>query len=298
MVSSPGLSPSSRRLFPLLDPTVGRAVGAYFQHQKNQGQPEVLVLNGTLDDGDPNTPDEVELFLQRAANGTVEVDGVYAGHNVQADIVAKTQKPLREKDNLIFGQAGESTEKSTAEILGKVGDYPLQVAVHTYRQEIDIAMTDKLAESGKPIYVLPFALSVTPTFGGAPARVNGLPGDVPTASTPLETTDRTTVQGQLGDLNMSTEQNWVTTTWTISTNLRAGGSRVTMMQAERAQDNETFQVDGRKEREVRAYDVEPGKGAVSDNHTYQLDFAAGIVSGKLSAGESNLSFRLTPATSV
>lgn len=295
MLSSAPLSSNSRRLFPLLDPTVGRAVGAYFQFQKNQGQREALQLTGTLDDGDPATPDRVELYLQRGPDGTVEVDGVYGGHSVQADITAKAQQQLREKNNLIFGQAGESTEKTTAEIVGKVGDYPLSANVHTYRQEIDIAMTNELAQSGKAIYVLPFALSVTPTFGGAPARVNGLPGDVPTASTPLETTDRTTVQGQLGELNVSTEQSWVTTTWTISTNLRAGGSRVTMMQAEHASETEVYAVGGQKSRDSRAYQVEPGKGAAGTDRTYGLDFAAGIVSGDLKAGESHLTFELTPA---
>lgn len=288
------LSTNSRRLFPMLDPTIGRAVGAYFQFQKNQGQREALQLTGTLDDGDPVTPDKVELHFQRSPEGVVEVDGIYGGQPVQADIVSKVQKPLREKDNLIFGQAGESTQKSVAEMTGKVGEYDLNGRVSTYRQEIDIPMNEQLSASGKAIYVLPFALSVTPTFGGAPAKVNGLPGDVPTASTPLETTDRTSVDGRLGDLQTSTDQSWVTTTWTISTNLRAGGSRVTMMQAEKADETEKYLLNGHSESEARHYTVTPGQGAEGAQRSYRLQFEKGIVSGSLRAGESKLDFELKP----
>ena len=156
-------------------------------------------------------------------------------------------------------------------------------------------MTPELAQGGKAIYVLPFALSVTPTFGGAPAKVNGLPGDVPTASTPLETTDRTSVRAQVGDLAVATEQDWVTTTWTVSTNLRAGGSRVTMMQHERASETEKNQVGESRSSENRNYEVESGKGALSQNRTYELNFQAGEVFGDMRAGDAQLSFELRPA---
>lgn len=289
------LNRNAQRLFPLLDPTIGRAVGAYFQFQKNNGQPEALSLQGLLDDQDPSTPDQVNLSLTRNAEGTVEVRGNYGGAEVDVEITKAEKQPLRDKSNLLWGQAGETSEKSEAKMAGQVGPYPLSGWVHTYRQEIDIAMSPNLSESGKPIYVLPFALSVTPTFGGAPARVNGLPGDVPTTSTPLETTDRTTVQANLGDLAVNTEQNWVTTTWTVSTNLRAGGSRVTMMQHEKASEKESFKFGEETGTEHRSYEVEPGRAAQSGPKNYELDFANGVVSGHLASGDTLLQFALTPA---
>ena len=207
------------------------------------------------------------------------------------------RKPLREKDNLIWGQAGVSEQQNQAVMTGSLGSYPVQGHVSTYRKEVDIEMTPELAKGGKAIYVLPFALSVTPTFGGAPAKVNGLPGDVPTASTPLETTDRTSVRAQVGDLEVSTEQNWVTTTWTVSTNLRAGGSRVTMMQHEKATETEKNQVGESRTSETREYEVESGKGALSPNRTYELNFQAGEVFGDMRAGDARLDFELSPARS-
>lgn len=294
MLSSPALHTNARRLFPLLDPTVGRAVGAYFQFQKNEGKAESLELRGTLDDQNPSTPDEVALSFARNPEGVVEVRGSYAGQKVEVDIKSAPRQQLREKNNLIWGQAGDSNQKTQAEMTGQVGEYPLSGWTTTYRQEIDIEMTPELAQSGKAIYVLPFALSVTPTFGGAPARVNGLPGDVPTASTPLETLDRTSLQAQMGDFAVVTEQNWVTTTWTVSTNLRAGGSRVTMMQHEKASDTETVKAEGKQSKEVRDYEVVSGKAALGENRAYELDFSAGIISGNLRAGDSRLEFTLSP----
>ena len=91
------LSTNARRLFPLLDPTVGRTVGAYFQYQKNQGQPEHLQMTGRLDDGDPATPDEVQLDFLRGADGTVDVSGTYCGEKVAVEIAQEEGKPLREK---------------------------------------------------------------------------------------------------------------------------------------------------------------------------------------------------------
>ena len=291
------LNTNARRLFPLLDPTVGRTVGAYFQYQKNQGQPEHLQMTGRLDDGDPTTPDEVQLDFVRGADGTVDVNGIYGGEKVAVEIAQEERKPLREKDNRIWGQAGVSEQQNQAVMTGSLGSYPVQGHVSTYRKEVDIEMTPELAKGGKAIYVLPFALSVTPTFGGAPAKVNGLPGDVPTASTPLETTDRTSVRAQVGDLEVSTEQNWVTTTWTVSTNLRAGGSRVTMMQHEKATETEKNQVGESRTSETREYEVESGKGALSPNRTYELNFQAGEVFGDMRAGDARLDFELSPARS-
>ena len=293
-VTRPTLSTPAKRLFPLLDPTVGRAVGAYFQYQKNEGQAESLKLVGDLDDGNPETPDAVSLSLQRGKDGTVAVRGTYAGRNVEVDISQNTADKFREKSNLIWGQAGPTTDNNRALMEGRVGDYPLQAWVTTHRQEVDTPYEKELAKDAKAIYVLPFALSVTPTFGGQPAKVNGLPGDVPTPSTPLETTDRTTVQARFGDLEVATTQNWTTTTWTVSTNLRAGGSRVTMMQHERASDSETYQESSEKRTEVRDYEVEPGKGAVGSRRTYELDFANGVVSGDLQADKARLHFELRP----
>jgi hypothetical protein len=288
------LTANARRLFPLLDPTVGRAVGAYFQYQKNQGQAESLKMTGTLDDGDPATPDAVNLSFQRDPEGTVQVQGTYAGQEVQVRIAQEERTALREKENLIWGQAGVSEQKNQAVMKGNVGEYPVAGHVTTYRKEVDIEMTPELSKAGKAIYVLPFALSVTPTFGGAPAKVNGLPGDVPTASTPLETTDRTNVQAKIGDLAVNTEQNWTTTTWTVSTNLRAGGSRVTMMQHERASETEKYQSGQEVKQESRQFEVESGKGALSQARTYELDFKGGEVFGNLTAQEARLNFQLRP----
>ena len=288
------LTANARRLFPLLDPTVGRTVGAYFQYQKNQGQPESLTMQGTLDDGDPATPEAVDLHFHRDPEGTVQIQGTYAGQDVQVQIGRDERVPLREKDNLIWGQAGVSEQKNQAVMTGKLGRYPVEGFVTTYRKEVDIEMTPELAKEGKAIYVLPFALSVTPTFGGAPAKVNGLPGDVPTASTPLQTTDRTSVRAQVGDLGVNTEQNWVTTTWTVSTNLRAGGSRVTMMQHEKASETERYRAGHTEDQESREFEVESGRGAVRQKRAYELDFKAGKVFGNLSAGEADLNFQLRP----
>jgi len=294
MLSAAALSPNARRLFPLLDPTVGRAVGAYFQFQKNEGKPESLEMKGDLNDGNPNTPDRVQLQFDRVQDGSVLVKGTYAGQEVEARITKQPRQQLRERSNLIWGQAGESSEKTQANIRGQVGQYPLEGWVTTHRQEVDIEMTPELRDSGKAIYTLPFALSVTPTFGGAPARVNGLPGDVPTASTPLQTTDRTNVNAKVGDLSVKTEQNWTTTTWTVSTNLRAGGSRVTMMQSERAAEVETYQHSSQRSTEERDYEVESGRSAIGTDRNYELDFSAGVVAGSMRAGESRLTFELSP----
>lgn len=288
------LSVPTRRLFPVLDPTIGRAVGAYFQYQKNEGLKESLEMTGTVNDGDTTTPDDISLIFERSPDGLVDITGSYGGAEVDIQIRSVEKKRLREKRNLIWGQAGETTQKTRAEIIGQLGEYPVSGFVNTHRKEIDIEMTPQLAESGKAVYVLPFAMSVTPTFGGAPAKVNGLPGHVPTTSTPLETTDRTSIDGQIGDLKLSTEQNWTTTTWTVSTNLRAGGSRVTMMQHEAAKESQKSQDKAGRSVEQRAYEVESGKSAKSKDRNYGLDFGAGVITGDLRDGETKLVFELKP----
>lgn len=293
-VSAP-LSAQARQLFPLLDPTVGRAVGAYLQFQKNEGKPESLKLEGSLDDGNPATPDAVSLSIVRDGEGTVQVTGDYAGAGVNVKIARNVQAGFRPKDNLIWGQAGSTTEKSEAEISGKVGEYLVTGNVHTHRKEVDIEMTPELEKSGKSIYVLPFALSVTPTFGGAPARVNGLPGDAPTNSRPLETTDLTTIQGRVGDVRLAREQNWVTTTWTVSTNLRDGGSRVEMKQAETASEREVVKQPEGETGVTRQFGVSSGRAAKADDRSYVLDFAKGVVSADMTAGDHHLALTLTPA---
>ena len=291
---SAALSPTARQLFPLLDPTLGRAVGAYFQFQKNEGKPESLQLQGQLDDGDASTPDTVDLRLVRNPEGQVEVRGTYAGVRVEATISQKPEAAFRPKDNLIWGQAGVTSQKSQAEILGQVGDYPLAAYVSTHREEVAIDMTPELAQSGKSIYVLPFALSVTPTFGGAPARVNGLPGDAPTLSRPLQTTDRTTLQGRLGDTELGRDQRWMTTTWTVSTNQRDGGSQVEMKQAESATEREVLaQADGRQDHQ-REFGVSSGRAAKADDRNYVLDFANGVITAEMTSGDHRLTLALTP----
>jgi hypothetical protein len=292
---SAALSPAARQLFPLLDPTVGRAVGAYLQFQKNEGKPEHLRLDGNLDDGDPNTPDAVSLSIQRDAEGTVHVTGSYAGAPVEVQIAKDVQAAFRPKDNLIWGQAGVSTEKSQAQIQGQVGPYPVAGYVHTYRKEVNIDMTPELEQSGKSIYVLPFALAVTPTFGGAPARVNGLPGDAPTNSRPLETTDRTSIEGRVGETRIAREQNWVTTTWTVSTNVRDGGSRIEMKQAESASEREIVQQPEGQTQTERQLQVASGRSASGPDRAYVLDFGKGVVSADLSAEDHHLALTLTPA---
>jgi hypothetical protein len=293
-VSTP-LSPFARQLFPLLDPTVGRAVGAYLQFQKNEGKPESLKLEGQLDDGDSATPDAVSLSVVRDAEGTVLVKGSYAGADVDVKIAKTVQAGFRPKDNLIWGQAGVTSEKSQADISGQVGEYPVAGYVHTHRKEVDIEMTPELEKSGKSIYILPFALSVTPTFGGAAARVNGLPGDAPTNSRPLETTDRTVIEGQVGETRLAREQNWVTTTWTVSTNLRDGGSRVEMKQAETASENEIVQQPAGRSSSTRQFGVASGRSAKAEDRDYVLDFAKGVVSADLVAGDHHLVLKLSPA---
>ena len=292
---STALSANARQLFPLLDPTVGRAVGAYLQFQKNEGKPESLNMEGLLDDGDASTPDQVSLSVTRDAEGTVQVRGTYAGAPVDVRIDKSVQDGFRPKDNLIWGQAGTHQEKSEAEISGKVGEYPVSGNVHTRRQEVAIDMTPALEQSGKSIYVLPFSLSVTPTFGGAPARVNGLPGDAPTNSRPLETTDTTTIQGGVGDVKLARQQSWVTTTWTVSTNLRDGGSRVEMKQAERASENEAVVQNGTRKDIARQFVVTSGKAAQSDDRSYVLDFAKGIVTADMQAGDHHLAISVRPS---
>lgn len=293
-VSAP-LSAQARQLFPLLDPTVGRAVGAYLQFQKNEGKPESLKLEGSLDDGNPATPDGVSLSITRDAEGIVQVSGDYAGAGVNVKIAKNVQAGFRPKDNLIWGQAGTTSEKSEAEISGKLGEYLVTGNVHTHRKEVDIEMTPELEKSGKSIYVLPFALSVTPTFGGAPARVNGLPGDAPTNSRPLETTDLTTIQGRVGDVRLAREQNWVTTTWTVSTNLRDGGSRVEMKQAESASERENVKRPEGENGVTRQFEVTSGRAAKAEDRSYVLDFARGVVSADMTAGDHHLAVTLTPA---
>ncbi len=293
-VSASPLSAQARQLFPLLDPTVGRAVGAYLQFQKNEGKPESLKLEGMLDDGDAATPDGVSLSVTRDAEGTILVQGEYAGAPVDVSISRNVKDKFRSKENLIWGQAGVSSEKSEAEINGKVGDYPVAGYVSTYRQEIDIEMTPELEKSGKSIYVLPFSLSVTPTFGGAPARVNGLPGDAPTNSRPLQTTDRTSVEGMVGETRLAREQNWVTTTWTTSTNLRDGGSRVEMKQAESATEKEVVQQPDGRTTQNRSYGVASGRSAQAEDRRYVLDFGKGVVTADMTAGDHHLSLSLTP----
>ena len=293
-VSAP-LSGPARQLFPLLDPTVGRAVGAYLQFQKNEGKPEALKLEGSLDDGDPATPDAVSLSITRDAEGAVQVSGDYAGAPVDVKIAKNVKPDFRPKDNLIWGQAGSTSESSEAELSGKLGDYLVTGNVHTRRKEVDIEMTPELEKSGKSIYILPFSLSVTPTFGGAPARVNGLPGDAPTNSRPLETTDATTIQGRVGDVRLAREQNWVTTTWTVSTNLRDGGSRVEMKQAESASERETVKRPDGETQETRQFSVTSGRAARSEDRSYVLDFAKGVVTADMVEGNHHLAVALTPA---
>jgi hypothetical protein len=294
--TSATLTAPARQLFPLLDPTVGRAVGAYLQFQKNEGKPEALKLQGTLDDGDAATPDQVSLSLTRDAEGTVLVKGTYAGSDVDVRIAKNVRAPFRPKDNLIWGQAGVTTEKSEAEITGKVGVYPVAGNVSTYRKEIDIDMTPELEGRGKSLYVHAFGLAVTPTFGGAAARVNGLPGDAPTNSRPLETTDHTTVQGRVGDARIAREQSWVTTTWTVSTNLRDGSSRVEMKEAESASENETVLRGQDKTSTVRQFTVQSGRSAQAEDRSYVLDFAKGIVTADMQSGDHHLALALTPAS--
>ena len=292
---SAALSPAARQLFPLLDPTLGRAVGAYFQFQQNGGKPESLKLSGQLDDGDPETPDQVDLSLVRNAEGTVEVRGIYAGSEVDVTIAQKPQTAFRPKDNLIWGQAGVTSQKSDAEILGQVGTYPVAAYFSTHREEVAIEMTPELEKSGKSIYILPFALSVTPTFGGAPARVNGLPGDAPTTSRPLQTTDRTTVQGHVGETELARDQRWVTTTWTVSTNQRDGGSQVEMKQSESASEREIVAQSGGKTDKQRTFGVASGRSAQSEDRNYVLDFHKGVVTAEMASGDHRLNLSLTPA---
>ena len=292
---SAALSPAARQLFPLLDPTLGRAVGAYFQFQKNEGKAESLKLSGLLDDGDDSTPDQVDLSLMRNAHGVVEVRGTYAGAPVELTIGQKPQDAFRPKDNLVWGQAGVTSQKSEAEILGQVGEYPVAAYYSTHREEVALDMTPELEKSGKSIYVLPFALSVTPTFGGAPARVNGLPGDAPTNSRPLQTTDRTVVQGRVGETELARDQRWVTTTWTVSTNQRDSGSQVEMKQAEGASEREVVaQPDGRSDKQ-RDFGVASGRSAVSEDRNYVLDFRKGVVTAEMVSGDHHLNLALTPA---
>lgn len=292
---SAALTPAARQLFPLLDPTLGRAVGAYFQFQQNSGKPESLKLSGSLDDGDEATPDQVDLSLVRNADGAVEVRGTYAGAPVDVTIAQKPQAAFRPKDNLIWGQAGVTSQKTDAEIMGQVGEYPVAAFFSTHREEVAIDMTPELEKSGKSIYILPFALSVTPTFGGAPARVNGLPGDAPTNSRPLQTTDRTVVQGRVGETELARDQRWVTTTWTVSTNQRDGGSQVEMKQAEGATEREVVgQPDGRSDKQ-RDFGVASGRSAVSQDRNYVLDFQKGVVTAEMVSGDHHLNLALTPA---
>jgi hypothetical protein len=292
---SASLSPAARQLFPLLDPTVGRAVGAYLQFQKNEGRPEALKLEGVLNDADPTTPDKVSLSITRDSQGTVLVTGDYAGAEVDVKITRSVQTPFRPKDNLIWGQAGPTTEKGEAELSGRVGTYPVAGYVHTHRKEVDIEMTPELESRGKSIYVLPFALAVTPTFGGAPARVNGLPGDAPTNSRPLETTDRTAIEGRIGETRLAREQNWVTTTWTVSTNLRDGGSRVEMKQVEAANELETVRQPEGDRQVSREFAVSSGNSAKAEDRNYVLNFGKGEVRADLSSDDHLLSLVLTPA---
>lgn len=295
IVSASGLNPSSRHLFPLLDPTVGRTIGAYLQFQKNEGKPESLKLEGELNDGDPATPDVVSLNIVRDSQGLVKVDGSYAGAPVAITIEKSTRDAFRPKDNLIFGQAGSVTEQSDALMQGTVGGDEFAGLVSTRRQEVAIDMTPELLEKGKSIYVLPFTLGVTPTFGGSPAKVNGLPGDAPTNSRPLATTDQTVVQARFGETQIAREQKWVTTTWTTSTNLRDGGSRVEMKQAETATEKEVHQdLQNPKTSLERSFEVDSGKSAKAEDRAYRLDFAQGVITGDLVAGETKLSFQLSP----
>lgn len=290
------LSPNARRLFPLLDPTVGRAVGAYLQYQKNEGKPEALKLEGKLDDGDPQTPDKVSLSLSRHQDGTVQVTGTYAGVPVNVGVQKDVRSPFRPKDNLIFGQAGRSTETSDAVLTGKVGDEDLYGMVSTRRQAVALDMTPELEAQGKSIYVLPFTLAVTPTFGGAPALVNGLPGDAPTNSRPLATTDHTVIEARLGLTQIARDQAWVTTTWTTSTNLRDGGSRVEMKQAEQASERERSQEgDGSVIGHDRHFMIDSGRTAQADDRAYTLDFAHGIIKANLKEANHQLELTLTPA---
>ena len=70
-----------------------------------------------------------------------------------------------------------------------------------------------------------------------------------------------------------------------------------MMQHEKATETEKYQIGQSRTSETREYEVESGKGALSPNRTYELNFQAGEVFGDMRAGDARLAFQLSPAGS-
>ncbi len=282
-------------LLPTHDPTVGRVVGAYFQHQKNEGQAEALRLEGLTSD-----QERVRLDYTRADDGAVQVDGYFGSVEIHQRIEAVEKPRPRPKDNKVFGQAGSSENLTDARITGSVGEQQVELTVSSRRQSREVHLTPELLQQGRLAGRFPFRMNVTPTFGGAPVQANPMPNNAPTPSIPLQTEDRVSVRGHIGAHQIERHQRWATTTWTITSNDRDGTALVELFRAERAEETESY--DGHQAHSEPV--IEPGRSAKAVSRfedgtpierEHKLWLEKGVIEGNYQVGELSLSFHLSPA---
>lgn len=282
-------------LLPTHDPTVGRVVGAYFQHQKNEGQKEALRLEGLTSD-----QERVTLDYTRADDGSVKVDGYFGSVEIHQQIESVERPALRPKDNKVFGQAGATSSMTDARITGTVGDQQVDMTVSSRRKSKEVRLTPELLQQGRSAGRFPFRMSVTPTFGGAPVQSNVMPHNAPTTSVPLQTEDRVSLRGRIGAFEIERHQRWSTTTWTVTSNDRDGTAQVELFRAESA--NETESYDGLRAQSETV--VEPGRESRTVSRLgdgtpiereHKLWLEKGVIEGNYQVGGTSLSFHLRPA---
>lgn len=218
------LTPAQLALLPNHDPMVGRAVGQIFKAQQFNDKPEKVTLSGKLDDRE-----RVFLTYARQADGSVAVDGVVAGLEVHEKIVPATGAT---SGGSFFGVSGDLTQERKAVITGTIGGQKEEVALAVSRDTTQVPLSDELKERGQSSMKWGFKVGMTPAFGGEPVTPNMVPGEFPTASTPLRYQDTYAVRGKVGDLTVSRFVRWDTTTWTVCSNAREGWGWTEFFQAD------------------------------------------------------------------
>lgn len=218
------LTPMQAALLPNHDPMVGRVVGQIFKMLAFNEKPERVTLSGQLDGSE-----RIHLTYARQTDGSVKVEGVVAGLQVEEKIEAVQGEG---SGGSFFGVGGAVTREQMAQLTGTVGGQQEQLKLQTVREVRETPLTDELKERGQHTMTWGSKVTLTPSFGGDGVQMNMMAGQFPSASTPLVHDDFYAVSGKIGDLQVERRTSWSTTTWTVSSNNREGWGYTEIYRAE------------------------------------------------------------------
>ncbi|MCE7869765.1 hypothetical protein DYH09_05225 [bacterium CPR1] len=208
------LTPMQAALLPNHDPMVGRVVGQIFKMQAFNEKPERVTLSGQLDGSE-----RIHLTYSRQTDGSVKVEGVVAGLEVQEEIA-----PMQgdRTGGSFFGVGGDVTNEQQAQLTGTVGGQNEELKLSSQRETREVPLSEELKQRGQHSMTWGTRVTLTPSFGGDGVQMNMMPGQFPTPSTPLLHEDAYAVRGKVGDVEIDRRASWSTTTWTVSSNNREG----------------------------------------------------------------------------